>query len=178
MFEERNRIRSQRGIATFTVAPTRHSHKTSSSSSRAPSSSEVILGCEAPSASTSSSSSHSASRRKSSRGNTPSISVPGPGLPGQGKSKHWGNDQFSGDDFHEEDKLFDPSRDAYPHPKLLPDLVDLFFLYAGSVFSFFNPVEIPRRAREGSLSPLIANCLAAYSARFASILSLCASSSL
>ncbi|KAL5529372.1 hypothetical protein ACEPAG_5357 [Sanghuangporus baumii] len=165
VFEERNRIRSQRGIATFTVAPTRHSHKINPTASLSGQSCETILPVEVhegPSTSGLSSSSPSTSRKKLSHRNTPNNLLE---LPSEGQSSSEGQNSIS-NDLHDDSILFDPRREAYPHPKLLSRLVDLFFLYAGYVFPFFDPVETARCAREGSLSPLIANCLAAYSARF------------
>ncbi|KAL5490149.1 hypothetical protein ACEPAI_4982 [Sanghuangporus weigelae] len=165
VFEERNRIWSQRGIATFTVAPTRHSHKINPTASLSGQSCETILPVEVhegPSTSSLSSSSPSTSRKKLSHRNTPNNLLE---LPSEGQSSIEGQNSTS-NDLHDDSMLFDPCREAYPHPKLLPSLIDLFFLYAGCVFPFFDPVETARCAREGNLSPLIANCLAAYSARF------------
>ncbi|KAL5511804.1 hypothetical protein ACEPAH_5022 [Sanghuangporus vaninii] len=156
VFEERNRIRSQRGIATFTVAPTRHSHKINPKASLSGQSCESILPSEVfegASTSSLSSSSPSTSRKKSSH-RARLLE-----LPSEGQSS-------TINDLHDETMLFDPCRKAYPHAKLLPSFIELFFLYAGCVFPFFDPVETARCAREGNLSPLIANCLAAYSARF------------
>ncbi|THH10834.1 hypothetical protein EW145_g1054 [Phellinidium pouzarii] len=38
----------------------------------------------------------------------------------------------------------------------------VFLIHAGSIFPFFEPAEIIAAAREGTLSPLLANCFAAY----------------
>ena len=62
--------------------------------------------------------------------------------------------------------LFDPARPRYPNPEYLPHLSTLFFEHLACHFPFLDRVDVVRRAEEGSLPAILANCIAALAVRF------------
>ncbi|KAI5121016.1 hypothetical protein M0805_005962 [Coniferiporia weirii] len=141
VFGERDRVRTKRGIASFTVSPaispTYFSAKSAANRAIPPTLSYTGL----------------ASSGVCSIGTSlyaPIVERPVP----------------SDSTLDENTPLFDTYRPNYPHPRLLPHLIYVFLDHAGSIFPFFEPDKIIAAAHEGSLSPLLANSLAAYAARF------------
>ncbi|EIW82635.1 hypothetical protein CONPUDRAFT_135973 [Coniophora puteana RWD-64-598 SS2] len=61
--------------------------------------------------------------------------------------------------------FFDPSQHQAPHRNLLPLFVDVFFRNMSQQCPFITLDEVQERIRHHSLSPLLANALAAVSAR-------------
>lgn len=63
-------------------------------------------------------------------------------------------------------QYFEPHRDYYPNMQFLPNLVALFFVRARNIFGFLDMNAIRANTPVGALSPMLANCIAAFSARF------------
>ncbi|THH18177.1 hypothetical protein EW146_g2766 [Bondarzewia mesenterica] len=64
--------------------------------------------------------------------------------------------------------LFDPRQPNLPHPTLMAPLLSTFFEQFGRNFPFLQYDDISRRVYNGTLSPLLANSIAALSARHSS----------
>ncbi|EJD05671.1 uncharacterized protein FOMMEDRAFT_145122 [Fomitiporia mediterranea MF3/22] len=161
VFEERDRIRRLRGIANFTVAPTWYARDTEPSilAQAGPSFTAVETKERSSTPSSSSAATGSSALPKKAEQKRSATNTVG-ATPSSGEHRP-GPDKYSN-----VFSFFDPQRQGYPDPRLLPHFVDLFLIYAGSLFPFFDPDTTTRAAREGTLSPLIANCLSAYAARF------------
>ncbi|KAF4599741.1 hypothetical protein EYR40_006840 [Pleurotus pulmonarius] len=65
--------------------------------------------------------------------------------------------------------LYDSDQSQRPHPDLMPHFIQLFFEQLGSEFPFLNYQEILAEFWEGTLPPLLANCIAALSARYSNL---------
>jgi len=63
--------------------------------------------------------------------------------------------------------LFDPEHPQRPHPTLMPHFIQLFFEQLGAEFAFISYEEILGEFWEQTLSPLLANCIAAMASRSA-----------
>lgn len=67
------------------------------------------------------------------------------------------------------DNLFDPSRPRYPSPVHFPHLAALFFDTLACHFPFLDRTTVMRQVEEGSLSAVLANCLAGLAIRWVSL---------
>lgn len=65
------------------------------------------------------------------------------------------------------DYLFDPTRPRYPSPVHFPHLASLFFDNLACHFPFLDRAAVIRQADEGTLSAILANCLAGLAIRYA-----------
>ena len=156
VYEERDRIRAERGIASFTVTPSDEATSSNQSSSRAStsraSSSSPIL------------SSYTLGPVKATLAAQDNSRVlPPPLSSGTPSSIKIHTESYQSDDFL---PLFDPLRPNYPHPHLLPHFVDVFLAYAGGIFPFLDANDTTSSAHSGTLNPSIANAIAAYAARY------------
>lgn len=158
VYEERDRIRAERGIANFTVAPSNEASTSNQGPSRAltsrasssfPSSSSYSVGPVKPTLAVQD---HSRSR-------------PPPNPPSSSYFFHSvvNPEENCLDNYP---PLFDPYRPYYPHSRLLPHLVDVFLAYAGGIFPFLDPEDTMSAAVSGTMLPSIANAVSAYAARF------------
>ncbi|KLO11989.1 hypothetical protein SCHPADRAFT_876003 [Schizopora paradoxa] len=160
-FTERDNIRAQRGIASFSVKPEKANRKTAKNLQlvtrfelSSPPSFEPYRKPE-PSYSV-------PNVDFSSRNSIPSFpsSPPGSANAYYGVPSGW--NIVSSRSLY----LFDPSRPSYPHPHLLSHLTVIFFEYARGIFNFLDEEDIVNRVHNATLSALLANCIAAYSIRF------------
>ncbi len=62
--------------------------------------------------------------------------------------------------------LFDPERPRYPSPDFLAHLITLFFDRMACHFPFLKRETIIAKAKDGTLSAILANCVCALAARF------------
>lgn len=62
--------------------------------------------------------------------------------------------------------LFDPARPRYPSPNHLPHLAKLFFDNLACHFPFLDRTAIICQANEGTLSAILANCIAGLALRY------------
>jgi len=65
--------------------------------------------------------------------------------------------------------LFDPEHPQRPHPTLMPHFIQLFFEQLGAEFAFISYEEILGEFWEQTLSPLLANCIAAMASRYSNL---------
>ncbi|KAF8321342.1 hypothetical protein DL93DRAFT_2073204 [Clavulina sp. PMI_390] len=65
-----------------------------------------------------------------------------------------------------DENLFDPARPRYPNPIHLSHLTKLFFDNLACHFPFLDRARIMQQAEEGSLSSVLANCIAGLAIRF------------
>lgn len=64
------------------------------------------------------------------------------------------------------ENLFDPSRPRYPSPVHFPHLAKLFFDTLACHFPFLDRAKVMQQVEEGSLSAVLANCLAGLAIRY------------
>jgi hypothetical protein len=67
--------------------------------------------------------------------------------------------------------LFDPDlrgeEQPRPHPSIMPSLITTFFLHMGSDYSFLQYEDVVEQQSWGTLSNLLANCIAALATPYA-----------
>ncbi|TDL25049.1 hypothetical protein BD410DRAFT_718764 [Rickenella mellea] len=148
VYEERDRIRAERGIANFTVAP-----------ANAIQTPTKTLAAKRVARGSAKSSSRSVSRppQPVRRPSEDERTTDSDSTKSQSPPVRDHNNVIS---------LFDHRRPDYPSPNLLPHFVSLFFPHVGDRFPWLDPEDTLRSAVAGTLNPAVANCIAAFAARF------------
>jgi hypothetical protein len=62
--------------------------------------------------------------------------------------------------------LFDPQSTSYPHPSLMPGFLYMFFQHFGGSYTFLSYEESVQKYNTATLSPLLANVMAAMAAPY------------
>lgn len=163
VYQERDRIRAQRGIANFTVTPNCEPSSSTVTQLSGTSSVRVLKRRLPP---------RHASSSEGIRPDQTSVSAAPVTLPSVDDSNSNLTVENAAINIASETvHLFDPKRKNYPHPNLLLHFVHTFLLYSETAFPFFDTDYLISAASSATLPPLIANTIAAYSARLVALFS-------
>ena len=153
LYQERDRIRAERGIANFTV----HATQVDQNEPEVQKVQEVVPAATELSVNIRSVQQPSPPLAYQKEAFIQSIFLPTP----QPESP------FSNSGLYTRNRhdLFDTYRPSFPNFRLLPHYITLFFKFTAGSFSFLNYQETMFLLQTDSLSPLMANCIAAYAVR-------------